>query len=57
MNRRQIGNALALDREVLDQLLDGLVGAGLLILSRDARGPVYHHGHVFNLGRSSAVLP
>jgi len=51
MTRRQIGHALDLDREVLGQLLDGLVSAGLLILTKDARGPVYHHGHQFNLGR------
>jgi hypothetical protein len=41
MTRRQIGSAVRLDRDVLDQLLDGMVGASILILSRDARGPVY----------------
>ena len=41
MNRGQIGNAVGLDRDVLDELLAGMVGVGLLMLSRDARGPVY----------------
>lgn len=57
MSRRQLGHALDLDRDVLDELLAGLVGVGLLMLSRDARGPVYNHGHIFNLSRSSAALP
>ncbi len=55
VTRKHIGSAVELERDVLDQLLAGMVGAGLLILSRDARGPVYHYGHVFNLGRSSAA--
>jgi len=41
MTRRQIGHAVDLDRDVLDQLLNGLVSAGMLMSSRDARGPVY----------------
>lgn len=41
MSRKEIGSAVDLDREVLDQLLNGLVSAGMLMSSRDARGPVY----------------
>lgn len=41
MNRKQIGHAVDLDRDVLDQLLGGMVATGMLVLSRDARGPVY----------------
>jgi len=32
MNRRQIGNAVGLDRDVLDELLAGMVDLGLLSL-------------------------
>ena len=41
MTRLQVGNAIELDRDTLDELLGGLVGAGMLILARDTRGPVY----------------
>jgi len=57
MTRQQLGHAVDLDRAVLDELLAGLVGVGLLFLSKDARGPVYYPGHVFNPGRSSAASP
>jgi len=55
MTRKQLGGAVDMERDVLDELLAGLVGAGLLILSRDARGPVYYSGHIFNQSRSSAA--
>ena len=32
MTRGQIGHAVALDRDVLDELLDGLVRSGLLVV-------------------------
>jgi len=41
MSRKQLGHALALDREVLDQLLDGLVSFGLLTVATGPGGPVY----------------
>ena len=41
MTRKQIGHAVEIDRDVLDDLLAAMCGAGMLILSRDARGPVY----------------
>ncbi len=41
MSRKQIGHAVDLDRDVLDDLLAAMIGAGMLILSRDARGSVY----------------
>ena len=41
MTRQQLGHAVDIERDVLDELLAGMVGVGLLILSRDARGPVY----------------
>jgi hypothetical protein len=33
MNRRQLGNAIKLDRPVLDDLLDGLVRSGLMTVA------------------------
>lgn len=41
MNRRQLGAAIELDVEILDQLLNGLVQFGVLTLSDDAGGRVY----------------
>lgn len=41
MNRRQIGNAVDLDRDVLDQLLMGMVSAGILTMTNTVNGPVY----------------
>ena len=41
MSRKQLGSAVKLDRDVLDDLLGAMVGTGILILSRDAQGPVY----------------
>lgn len=37
----QIGNAIKLDREVLNQLLDGMVGMGFLTVAREGGVPVY----------------
>lgn len=41
LTRRQLGGAVDLERVVLDDLLAGLVNVGMLILAKDARGPVY----------------
>jgi hypothetical protein len=41
MNRRQIGLAVDLDRDVLDRLLGGLVSFGLLNVTTGPGGPVY----------------
>ena len=41
MTRKQIGHAVDIERDVPDELLAGMVGVGLLMLSSDARGPVY----------------
>lgn len=41
MTRKQLGAAVELDRDVLDDLLAGLVSAGLLTLVRQEGGPVY----------------
>lgn len=41
MTRKQIGNAVELDRDVLNQLLDGMVGMGLLTVAWDEGVPVY----------------
>ena len=41
LTRVQIGHAVDIERDVLDELLAGMVGVGLLMVSRDARGPVY----------------
>lgn len=44
MNRFQLGNAVDLNRETLDQLLAGLVGIGLLTLAWEGDVPVYRAG-------------
>jgi hypothetical protein len=44
MNRRQLGNALDLDHETLDQLLAGLVGIGVLTVAWEGGVPVYRAG-------------
>lgn len=41
MTRRQIGSAVALDRDVLDQLLAGMVSAGILTMTNTVNGLVY----------------
>ena len=41
MNRKQLGSALDLDRDVLDELLDGLVSAGLLSMAWENGVPVF----------------
>lgn len=41
MNRKQIGNAIELDRDALDGLLGGMVGIGLLVVVAGADGPIY----------------
>ena len=41
MTRRQLGNAVDLDRDVLDELLAGMVSAGILIMTNTPNGPVY----------------
>jgi hypothetical protein len=41
MTRKQIGNAVDLDRNVLNQLLDGMVGMGLLTVAWEDGMPVY----------------
>jgi hypothetical protein len=41
MNRQQIGHAVRLDRPVLDELLDGLVSAGLLNVAWENGVPVF----------------
>ena len=41
MTRQQLGHAVELDRDVLDQLLDGLQRSGLLSLTRENGVPVY----------------
>jgi hypothetical protein len=41
MTRQQLGHALDLDRDVLDQLLIGLVNFGLLTVTTGTAGPVY----------------
>jgi len=44
MNRGQIGNAVQLDRQVLDELLAGMVEIGLLtVMWRDGL-PIYYAG-------------
>jgi hypothetical protein len=44
MNRRQLGSAVDLDHETLDQLLSGLVGIGLLTVAWEGGLPVYRAG-------------
>ncbi len=41
MNRKQLGNAIKLDRPVLDDLLDGMVQAGLLTVAWENGVPVF----------------
>ena len=41
MTRLQLGHAVRLDRAVLDELLDGLVRAGLLIVTWENGVPVF----------------
>jgi len=41
MTRRQIGSAVQLDRQVLDDFLGGLVSASLLTLAWEGGVPVY----------------
>lgn len=44
MNRMQLGNAVDLNHETLDQLLAGLVGIGLLTVAWEGSVPVYRAG-------------
>ena len=44
MNRFQLGNAVDLNRETLDQLIAGLVGIGLLTVAWERGVPVYRAG-------------
>jgi hypothetical protein len=44
MNRQQIGNAVDLDRDVLDQLLAGLINIGLLTVAWKDGVPIYRAG-------------
>ncbi len=44
ITRRELGHAVRLDRDVLDEMLAGLVRFGLLSVSKEARGPVYRLG-------------
>ena len=44
MNRKQIDNAVDLDRDIVDQLLAGLVGIGLLTVALEFGVPVYRAG-------------
>ena len=41
MNRKQLGSAIRLDRDVLDGLLGGLVGLGLIVVAWEDGVPVY----------------
>jgi hypothetical protein len=44
MTRNQIGNAIGLDKEVLDELLAGMVEIGLLTVMWRDETPVYRAG-------------
>lgn len=44
MTRHQIGNAVDLDRDVLDQLIAGLVGIGMLTVAWEGGVAVYRAG-------------
>jgi hypothetical protein len=44
MNRFQLGNAVDLNRDTLDQLLAGFVGIGLLTVTWERGVPVYRAG-------------
>ena len=41
MNRKQIGGAVDLDRDMLDELLSGMVQIGMLTVAWDSGLPVY----------------
>ena len=41
MSRKQLGSAVDLDRDVFDQLLAGMVSAGILTMTNTVNGPVY----------------
>jgi len=41
LTRQQLGHAVHLDRDVLDELLAGMVGVGLLTVTAGVGGPVY----------------
>ncbi len=41
MSRKQLGHAIKLDRDVLDELLDGLVQVGMLSVADEAGTLVY----------------
>jgi hypothetical protein len=49
MTRRQLGHGIDLDRDVLEELLAGLVRAGLLTLAWEQGVPVYRATSGFNL--------
>ena len=44
MYRKQLGHAVRLDREVLDELLAGLVQAGLLVVASEDGMAVFRTG-------------
>ena len=44
MTRHQLGNAVDLDRDTLDQLLAGLAGIGLLTVAWQNGVPIYRAG-------------
>lgn len=44
MTRKQLGNAVDLDRDTLDQLLAGLAGSGLLTVAWKNGVPIYRAG-------------
>ncbi len=49
MTRKELGHAINLDRDVLDQLLTGLVQAGQLSLTWEDEIPVYRTSSGFNM--------
>jgi hypothetical protein len=53
MTRQQLGHAVRLDRDVLDQLLDGLVLSGLLSLTWESGVPVYRSASSIGKGLPS----
>lgn len=46
MNRFQLGSAVDLNRETLDQLIAGLVGIGLLTVAWERGMPIYRAGTI-----------
>lgn len=46
MSRKQIGNAIRLDRDVLDELLDGLVRSGMLSVTWENGVPMFRTNQV-----------